>query len=112
MNKMHSTQLPPVLHTCAGVWFFNLNPVLIPGAPATEDTQATADSYECDSMALVGAPSRASLISAGVAARYSKDDEIAVLNNKLLGDDVAYASYTAYRNDVKAQVDAAGFPSV
>jgi len=110
--KMHSTHLPPALHTSNGVWFFNVNPVLIPGAPATETTEATQDSYECDSMALTGEPARAALISAGIAARYSKDDEIALLNNKLLGDDAAYAAYAAYRDDVKAQVAAAGYPAV
>ncbi len=112
MTKMHSTQLPPALHQCDGVWYFNLNAAFIPGVPATENTQATEDSYECDSVALSGAPSRGALISAGMSARYNKDAEIAALNNKLVGDGVAFETYQAYRSAVKAQVDAAGYPAI
>lgn len=111
MMKMSTHDLPPALHQCNNVWFFNLSITQIPGTPAADDTPERPASYECDSIALPGAPSRAALISAGMQARYSKDDEIAALNNKLVGDGVAFEAYQAYRVSVKDQVDAAGYPA-
>ena len=110
--KMYSNEKPAALHQSGGVWFFNLNPVLIPGQEATGDSQATVGQWECDSVAIDGEPSREKLIAAGMQARYSKDDEIAIINKKLAGDDAAYADYSAYRVSVKTQVDDAGFPKV
>lgn len=111
MTKMYATAKPDYLHQADGVWFFNLNAELIPGHEATETTPATVDQWVCDSVAVDGAPDRGKLIAAGMQARYSKDDEIALINKKLLGDDVAYAAYSTYRETVKAQVADAGFPS-
>jgi len=45
-------------------------------------------------------------------ARYSKDDEIAIINNKLTGNDADYVDYSAYRVSVKTQVDDAGYPKI
>lgn len=111
MTKMYTTAKPDYLHQADGVWFFNLNAELIPGKPATDTEQATIDQYVCDSVAVEGAPERGKLIAAGMRARYSKDDEIAIINKKLLGDDAAYGQYSAYRESVKQQVTEAGFPS-
>ena len=110
--KMYSNEKPAALHKSGGVWFFNLNPVLIPGQVATEDNPATVDQWEADSVAVEGEPSREKLIAAGMQARYSKDDEIAIINNKIEGDGAAYVEYSAYRVSVKTQVDDAGFPKV
>lgn len=110
--KMYSNEKPAALHQSGGVWFFNLNPVLIPGQEATGDSQATVDQWECDSVAIDGEPSRKKLIAAGMQARYSKDDEIAIINKKIEGDGAAYVEYSDYRISVKAQVDAAGYPKV
>lgn len=112
MTKMYSTAKPDYLHQADGVWFFNLNAELIPGKAATDTEQATIDSWVSDSVAIEGAPERGKLIAAGMQARYSKDDEIALINKKLLGDEVPYAAYTAYREAVKTQVTEAGYPSV
>lgn len=110
--KMYSNEKPAFLHQSGGIWFFNLNATLIPGLAATEDSQATVDQWEADSVAIEGEPSREKLIAAGMQARYSKDDEIAILNNKIGGDDVAYAEYAAYRVTIKTLVDDAGYPKV
>lgn len=110
--KMYSNEKPAALHQSGGVWFFNLNPVLIPGRVATEDNPATVDQWEADSFAVEGEPSREKLIAAGMQARYSKDDEIAIINKKIEGDGAAYIDYSDYRISVKAQVDAAGYPKV
>lgn len=110
-NKMFSTEKPEFLHTSGGVHFFNLNAELIPGTPATDEAPGTVDQWVCDSVAIEGAPERGKLIAAGMQARYSKDDEIAAINKKLLGDETAYAQYAAYREAVKQQVTEAGFPS-
>lgn len=109
MTKMYSTAKPDYLHQADGVWFFNLNAELIPGQAATETTQATIDQYVSDSVAIEGVPDRGKLIAAGMQARYSKDDEIALINKKLLGDEAPYATYTAYREAVKTQVAEAGY---
>lgn len=106
--KMHSTENPDYLHQAGGVWFFNLNAELIPGDPQA----GTPDTWTCDSVPIDGAPTRDKLIAAGMQARYSKDDEIAITNKKLAGDDASYATYSAYRTAVKTQVTDAGFPSV
>lgn len=110
-NKMYSTEKPEFLHTSGGVHFFNLNAELIPGVPATDEAPGTSDQWVSDSVAVDGEPNRAKLIAAGMQARYSKDDEIAIINKKLLGDDAAYGQYSAYRESVKQQVTEAGFPS-
>lgn len=110
-NKMFSTEKPDFLHTSGGVHFFNLNAELIPGSPATDNAPGTVDQWASDSVAIEGEPTRAKLIAAGMQARYSKDDEISIINKKLLGDDAAYATYSAYREAVKQQVTEAGFPS-
>lgn len=112
MTKMYTTAKPDYLHQADGVWFFNLNAELIPGKTATDTEQATIDQFVCDSAAIEGAPERGKLIAAGIRARYSKDDEIAFINKKLLGDESAYAVYAEYRESVKAQVTDAGFPAV
>lgn len=106
--KMYSATEPAQLHQSGGIWFFNLNAQLIPGQVATEDSPATPDQWAADSVAVDGEPTREKLIAAGMQARYSKDDEIAIINKKLAGDDVAYVEYATYRAAVKAQVDAAG----
>lgn len=108
--KMYSATEPAQLHQSGGIWFFNINAQLIPGHAATEDSPATPDQWAADSVAVDGEPSRPKMIAAGMQARYSKDDEIAIINKKLAGDDAAYADYAAYRASVKAQVTAAGFP--
>lgn len=107
--KMYSTTEPAQLHQSGGIWFFNLNAQRIPGRAATEDTPATPDQWTADSVAVEGEPSREKLIAAGMQARYSKDDEIAIINKKLAGDDAAYVEYAAYRAAVKAQVNSAGY---
>lgn len=108
--KMYSNEKPVALHNSGGVWFFNANPELIPALVATDDNIGVPDQWSSDSIAIEGEPSRDKLIAAGMAARYSKDAEIAVINNKLMGDETAYATYSAYRSAIKSQVDAAGFP--
>lgn len=110
--KMYSNEKPAFLHQSGGVWFFNLNATLIPGQAATEDNQATVDQWEADSVAIEGEPSREKLIAAGMQARYTKDDEIAILNKKIGGDDASYTEYAIYCVAVKAQVDDAGYPKV
>lgn len=110
--KMYSVTEPARLHQSGGIWFFNLNAQLIPGQAATEDSLATPDQWASDSVAVDGEPSREKLIAAGMQARYSKDDEIAIINKKLTGDDAAYIEYAAYRIAVKTQVDDAGYPKV
>ena len=110
MTKMYATAKPEYLHQADGVWFFNLNAEFIPGQAATESTPATVDQWVCDSVAVNGAPDRGKLIAAGMQARFSKDDEIALINKKLLGEEAAYALYQTYRESVKTQVTEAGFP--
>ncbi len=111
-NKMYSTEKPEFLHSSGGVHFFNLNAELIPGTPASDDVPGTVDQWVCDSVAIEGEPTRNKLIAAGMQARFSKDDEISIINKKLLGDDSTYNLYAVYRESVKQQVTNAGFPSV
>lgn len=110
--KMYSTTEPDRLHQSGGIWFFNLNAEFILGEAKTEDSPAGTDQWVADSVAVDGEPTREKLIAAGMQARYSKDDEIAIINKKLAGDAVAYVDYAAYRVAVKAQVEAAGYPKV
>lgn len=107
--RMSSNDVPNYLHQSNNIWFFNLNTVNVPGVLASDGITERLSSYECDSMPVVGEPSRASLISAGMQAKYSKDDEIAALNNKLVGDGTAFDLYQTYRTYVKQQVTEAGY---
>ena len=108
--KMYSNEKPAALHQSGGVWFFNLNAEFIAGQTATAETPTAVDQWATDLVAIEGAPSRKKLIAAGMQARYSKDDEIAIINKKIEGDDAIYFEYAAYRAAVKEQVDAAGYP--
>ena len=108
--KMYSNEKPAALHQSGGVWFFNLNPTLAPRQSA-DGGPVTGEQWVSDSIAIEGEPSREKLIAAGMQVRYSKDDEIAIINKKLAGDDAAYAEYSAYRFSVKAQVSEAGYPA-
>lgn len=106
--KMHSNEKPNYLHQSGGAWFFNINATLVPGGAAMDETTPHVEQWVSDSMPIEGEPSRDKLISAGMQARYSKDDEIALLNKKIAGE--SCAEYDVYRTAVKSQVDEAGYP--
>ncbi len=102
--KMHSSTPPDALHQSGGVWYFNLN--------AEQQTLNDVTQYVCDSIAIDGAPSRDKLIAAGMQARYSRDDEFALINKGIADpQDPEYLQYLQYRIDVKTQVGDAGFPA-
>lgn len=103
--KMHSSTQPDALHQSGGVWYFNLN--------AEQRTLDEITQYVCDSVAIEGEPTRDKLIAAGMQARYSRDDEFALINKGVAdASDPEYLAYLAYRVSVKNQVSDAGFPAV
>ncbi len=107
----HSNDYPVPLHQSDGAWWFNLNVQVIPAEPGTENEPERPQSYRYDSVRLPGEPNRSAMISAGVAALYSPDAEIALQNARLLDQTGAsWETYQAYRQEVKAQVTAAGYP--
>ena len=97
--KAYSTQKPQATHSKNGVTYLNCN-----AAEETivdEMTQETRTQWVYDSVAVVNG----NLVAAGIRARYSWDDEIALINNHAA--DSAHAGYQAYqdyRNTIKALV--------
>ena len=95
---------PVSLHQVGDQWFFNVLPVeyTLPDGSA---------GWGCWSMPIDGQPTRKKLIAAGMLARYSAADEVAILCKKADGLDEEYETHALYRASIKAQVDAAGYSS-
>jgi len=59
-------------------------------------------SFDYDYIEIVGDVTRDKLIIAMIADKYSKDDELALLHNKMIGKDTdEYDAYIAFRAGVK-----------
>lgn len=97
--KAYSTIEPNLTHTKNGITYININAVEV--TTTDEVTEQETTQWEYDSMPVVNG----NLISAGIRARYSWDDEIALINNYNADNtdaDGEYAAYQAYRAEVKA----------
>ena len=68
----------------------------------------TRTAYEYDYVELEGDVTRSKLIDAVISDKFTKDAEIALINNYLINKDVAeYDAYQAFRAEAKGIVDGA-----
>jgi len=95
--KAFSTIQPELTHVKNGITYLNIN--------ATEETitdeMGERTQFAYDSVPVI----KGNLISAGIRAKYSWDDEIALINNFNADNSDAggaYAEYQVYRATVKA----------
>jgi|SRR5690625_897016 len=103
-EKAFSDIKPEALHKSMGKWWFNLN-------LKEEQNEEGEAQWVYDTVSIEGSPTRDKLIAAGMCVKYSKDDEIALINNKILGEKTSeWQAYINYRMSVKQQVGDAGFP--
>lgn len=102
--KSYSAALPPFTVTSEGKLFVNCNVEqrTVTGEEGMPDrTEFVFDSVEVTNL------DRSNLIAGVMQARYSKDQEIALLNAHLLDTKQAeWDAYQAYRVEAKAYVDA------
>jgi|TARA_R100000501_G_C2599124_1_gene96781 hypothetical protein len=101
--KAYSDTKPNLTHSKNGITYLNCNAVeeTIPADEVTGQEERTQWVY--DSVPV----QKGNLVAAGIRARYSWDDEIALINNHNLDSsdpDGEYAEYQAYRASVKNQV--------
>ncbi|MBT4836986.1 MAG: hypothetical protein HON94_06540 [Methylococcales bacterium] len=97
--KAYSTTQPNLTHTKNGITYININ--AIEQTITDEVTEQETTQFEYDSMPVVNG----NVISAGIRAKYSWDDEIALINNYNADNtdaDGEYAAYQAYRGEIKA----------
>lgn len=100
--KSYSTVAPPFLVESGGVLYVNCN-VSTVSVDVGEPTQRTEYVYDT---VPVHSKERGVLISAVMQAKYTKDQELAILNAHLLGTKPGeWAEYQAYRTLSKAYVD-------
>jgi len=66
--------------------------------------------FDFDYVAIDGTVTRDKLIDAVISATFSKDAEIALINNEIASPGTSeYAEYQTFRNNAKTIVTAAGF---
>ena len=97
--KAYSTVTPELTHTKKGITYININ--VVEQTITDEVTEQEITQFEYDSMPVVNG----NFISAGIRAKYSWDDEIALINNYNADNtdaDGEYATYQAYRAEVKS----------
>jgi len=97
--KAYSTLQPDLKHTKNGITYININ--AIEQTITDEVTESETTQWEYDSMPVING----NVISAGIRAKYSWDDEIALINNfNADNTDVSgeYAEYQVYRADIKS----------
>ena len=94
---------PAASYTCRGKTVFPFN--IVEREITDSETGKKRTQYEYDEARVEGEVTREKLISAGIAARYSIEEELATINN-YLADKVKYgAEYQAYqtfRQEAKA----------
>lgn len=96
--KAYSTLQPSLKHTKNGITYININ--AIEQTITDEVSRVETTQWEYDSMPVI----RGNVISAGIRAKYSWDDEIALINNFNTDNsdvDGDYAEYQAYRAGIK-----------
>jgi hypothetical protein len=100
-----SDQVPERFVRSGGKTQFNYNIRQV----TVEDLEGiTRMSYEYDYVEIEGEVTRSKLIDAVISAKYSKDAEIAMINNFLINKDVdEYKAYQSFRAEVKKIVDTA-----
>lgn len=97
--KAYSTQKPAVTHARNGITYLNCNAV--EETAVDEMTQQPRTQWVYDSVAVVNG----NFIAAGIRARYSWDDEIALINNHAIDPAHAgYATYQTYRAEIKGLI--------
>ena len=93
---------PAESYTSNGKTVFPFN--IVESEVTDSETGKKRTQYEYDEARVEGEVTRKKFIEAGIAARYSLEDEIATINNFLL-DNVGYAAqyqeYQGLRQDVK-----------
>lgn len=97
--KAYSTTKPNLTHTKNGITYININAVK--KTITDEVTEKKTTQFEYDSMPVING----NYISAAIRAKYSWDDEIALINNYNADNTDTtgeYATYQAYRAEVKA----------
>jgi len=99
--KAYSTTEPNLTHTKNGITYLNCNAV--EETVTDEMTEETCTQWVYDSVPV----QKGNLVAAGIRARYSWDDEIALINNHTADSsdpEGEYAAYQAYRAEIKALV--------
>ena len=101
--KANSNTRPEAFITSKEKTLFNYN---IVETTKEEIDGSERQSFDYDCVEIEGTVTRDKLIIALIQDRYSKNDEIALLNNKMIGKDLnEYDEYQAYRAEVKLIVD-------
>lgn len=97
--KAYSTTKPSLTHTKNGITYVNVNSV--EQTITDEVTELEITQWVYDSVAVQDG----NLISAGIRAKYTWNDELALINNYNADNsdtDGEYATYQTYRAEIKA----------